>query len=489
VSVQTPVYLYNQRQLVVLLESNSLSGTSWRFEKVYSKTLTINRGVNNVLEFQFINQNQKPVNITGRAVTCRILNQTGSVILLQKTLTPVFPVTGIAKLELSAGEILDIEPQQCYYSLEISQVAGYVSGVTVLQPGTGYISVPTVSLTGGGGMGATATAVLNSTGGIASIVVASPGAGYIIPPTVTITGGGGSGATAKAVTKDSDNPSAPVFVDDNAGARGIVNIVNSILPGHVPAQTITIPSHIPPTPNDHANGKVYYSSVINTTNADAFTIQALFNEFTGNVQVQGSTLQDFSIYYDIGAPDVLSNSGVLSNVAILNAPAPAGNAVVGQGYGYFTCDINSKLRIANSVTVSGTPADPNVYANIGTNIPYSSPEVYYVTSTNGANTFTLSTENPFTQSTTPTPVSTTPGVTKVPNSNIGLTFTINGFTGARGYQVDGFHPFVRLKITNLGTNQYIEYLDNRSNGGSTTVYYSGDVTDVLSRTTRPPLRP
>jgi hypothetical protein len=33
----------------------------------------------------------------------------------------------------------------------------------------------------------------------------------------------------------------PVFVDQNAGARGVMNIVNSVLPSFVPSYEITIP--------------------------------------------------------------------------------------------------------------------------------------------------------------------------------------------------------------------------------------------------------
>ena len=82
-SAQTQVYLFNQRQLVVLVERNPLVATR-RYEKVYSKNLTISRGVDNILEFAFVNQDQKPVNITGKEITCRIINADGTKILLQK---------------------------------------------------------------------------------------------------------------------------------------------------------------------------------------------------------------------------------------------------------------------------------------------------------------------------------------------------------------------------------------------------------------------
>lgn len=213
-SSQTPVYLYNQRQWVVLLETTA--NANRRYEKVYAKDLTLNRGVDNIIEFSFINQEQKPVNILGKEITCRILNAAGDSILLQKALTPILPVTGITSLQLSAAEIENIESQKCYYSLEIP-VGAF---------------------------------------------------------------------------------DYPVFVDDNAGARGVINIVNSVLPSFVAAREVTIPSH--PKPKSGLS-RTYYSSIIKTKESSVVTIQRWFDNFTGTCQFEGSTVQDFSTFYTINA--------------------------------------------------------------------------------------------------------------------------------------------------------------------------------------------
>ncbi|EDY80836.1 hypothetical protein VDG1235_453 [Verrucomicrobiia bacterium DG1235] len=68
--------------------------------------------------------------------------------------------------------------------------------VTVTNGGTGYTAAPTVSFGGGGGTGASATAVLSA--GVSTITVTDGGSGYASAPTVTITGDG-SGASATAV--------------------------------------------------------------------------------------------------------------------------------------------------------------------------------------------------------------------------------------------------------------------------------------------------
>ena len=65
-------------------------------------------------------------------------------------------------------------------------------------PGSGYTGVPTIGFTGGGGTGATATAIVQN-GGVIAITITNPGSGYTSAPTVTFTGGSpDTAATASA---------------------------------------------------------------------------------------------------------------------------------------------------------------------------------------------------------------------------------------------------------------------------------------------------
>lgn len=75
--------------------------------------------------------------------------------------------------------------------------AGITTTITVTSGGSGYLSIPDVEITGGGGTGATAVAVLTGQV-VTSIVVTGVGSGYTSVPTVTITGKSGAGATATA---------------------------------------------------------------------------------------------------------------------------------------------------------------------------------------------------------------------------------------------------------------------------------------------------
>jgi autotransporter-associated beta strand protein len=71
------------------------------------------------------------------------------------------------------------------------------SSVAAITSPTAGLNGPTISITGGGGAGATATANLGVTG--TSFAIVSGTETYSVAPTVTISGGGGSGATATAV--------------------------------------------------------------------------------------------------------------------------------------------------------------------------------------------------------------------------------------------------------------------------------------------------
>ena len=186
---------------------------------VYSKPMTLHKGVDNQLQFQFLNQEQKPVDITGKEITCRILNYEGNQVLLQKALTLQLPVTGICALIVNAADIEDIDPQKAYYSLEIP---------------VGEFDYP-------------------------------------------------------------------VFVDQNAGARGVMNIVNSVLPSFIPSYTVSIPTgqpfpNINPNANANSNSQTYYSSVISTDDNPILTFQTQYDQYYGNVIIEGSTIVDGDWY-------------------------------------------------------------------------------------------------------------------------------------------------------------------------------------------------
>ncbi|EPM1332579.1 hypothetical protein J9A67_17435 [Klebsiella pneumoniae] len=78
---------------------------------------------------------------------------------------------------------------------DIAFGGGRLQSISVTAGGSGYTTAPTVTISGGGGTGALATATVSG-GAVTKISVLYKGFGYTTAPTVTISGGGGTGATA-----------------------------------------------------------------------------------------------------------------------------------------------------------------------------------------------------------------------------------------------------------------------------------------------------
>jgi hypothetical protein len=113
----TTAYLYQQIARVLLIDTSGGYFTA-RYDPVYAKTLTINKGVDNVLLFEFINQDQKPVNITGSSFVFRLVNQAGDRLLLTKSMEVLSASTGRVKVVLETDETVNIESQPASYSIQ-----------------------------------------------------------------------------------------------------------------------------------------------------------------------------------------------------------------------------------------------------------------------------------------------------------------------------------------------------------------------------------
>lgn len=209
----TSVNYFIPRQTVVLYSGAS----NRRYQTVYSRNLKIHKGVDNKLQFQFLNQDQKPVNITGKTLTCRLMSYDGSEVLLQKALTPLLPLTGIATLDVTMNETLSIDSALCYYSLTI--------------------------------------------------------------PDSTF--------------------EFPVFVDDNSGGRGVIEVLDSTFPKYVKSTSLGLMPHSQPTSELPVT---YYSETFVSRDADKYTVQIGYTDFIGTSKIQGSVTGASGEWYDITEP-------------------------------------------------------------------------------------------------------------------------------------------------------------------------------------------
>ena len=218
----TTAYLYQQIQSVILVD---ISGAYFdrRWEPVYAKNLKLNLGVDNVILFQFQNQDQKPVNITGSTFTFRLISQNGQDLLFSKELVSLNNNLGRAKITITAEESTYFQAQPASWSLQVS-----------------------------------------------------------------------SGVLNQAVS-----------TDDYSGARGTIDIVNSVFPAFNASQILTIPSQAP-------DSSVYYSSTVTTDGSALTTFQLDTVQYTGTIAVQGATDATANTveWYDIPFEDLKTNDTV-----------------------------------------------------------------------------------------------------------------------------------------------------------------------------------
>ena len=238
-----------------------------------------------------------------------------------------------------------------------------------------FAAAPTVTLVGGSlpTTGATAGAVsLNTSGGVTAIaapVGAAQGTGYVIPPVVTITGGGGSGATAVAVLTGDKVTS---FQITNAGTGYAATPTITLAGGGAPTTAASVTSNINSageitgfTVANGGGGLLPYNSAfaprIDITGATTTSI----TETTGVLRVSGTT--------SISSPgNALLFRGNDFNAVVLNNST--GGAVVN--------DVNNLTISGNSGGAVIARAGASGTGTIGTavtNAPASIASAYQLT--------------------------------------------------------------------------------------------------------------
>jgi hypothetical protein len=242
----TTVYLYQQITRVLLVDTSGGYFTM-RYDPVYAKQLTLNKGVDNVLLFEFINQDQKPVNITGSGFVFRLISQDGSELLLSKDMEVLSASTGRVKVVLNTEDTINLLAQPASYSIQ--RTAG------------NYVQA--------------------------------------------------------------------VYVDDNSGARGDANIVDSVFPQFQNSTDLTIPTIYGPTswPQNPPNGwpdwaltpqplnylqqTEFYSSQIPTNGSSLTTIKMELTHYTGTIKAQGAEDYESPWYNVTDSVQYLDHTGII----------------------------------------------------------------------------------------------------------------------------------------------------------------------------------
>lgn len=117
------VYLY-QNNLDVFTTSTD-SWTAERYRRVYNRNLKIYRDVDNNLDFQVRNSDQKKLNLTGSYLVFNIINRDTNSLIFQKDCTPVDPSLGRYQITITQKELFDIERGFYDYTL-VKEIRTYI---------------------------------------------------------------------------------------------------------------------------------------------------------------------------------------------------------------------------------------------------------------------------------------------------------------------------------------------------------------------------
>lgn len=146
-----------------------------------------------------------------------------------------FSNSGVQLDQWKNERILIVDAAKGYFSWDatsLKRIDGSVISMAVTAAGSGYTGVPTVTINGGSGTGATATAIVGITGATA---VTAGGAGYLVGDILTISGGtsttaakvvvstiGGGGAVTAVAISVAGNytvpPASPAATTGGTGA-------------------------------------------------------------------------------------------------------------------------------------------------------------------------------------------------------------------------------------------------------------------------------
>jgi len=110
----TPRYLVKNRTLVISNEVSFLT----EYQQVYQRELQVYRGIDNVLEFQVLNADQKPVPLTGKQLVFVAFDEKKQKII-EHLATILIANKGLASVTVTENDILNVKQQYLHYNLYV----------------------------------------------------------------------------------------------------------------------------------------------------------------------------------------------------------------------------------------------------------------------------------------------------------------------------------------------------------------------------------
>lgn len=148
-------YIYDN---VILVQYDNDPTIQQRNRVVYTPTLEIYKGIDNVLKVKVQNADQKPINITGYALTFNMVDDyvyANANVVLSANVTIVNANAGLGTVTISSLDMVQLDREQYTYNIKIrsgsSNVAAYVddnygAAGQIMVSSAAYPVAPPVSL-------------------------------------------------------------------------------------------------------------------------------------------------------------------------------------------------------------------------------------------------------------------------------------------------------------------------------------------------------
>ena len=147
-----PVYLYVNKLDVFTTPTDTWS--TERYRRVYNRNLKIFRGVDNRIDIQVRNSDQKASNIAGSTLVFNLVSQDTKDLVLQKDFTGMDLATGKVTIIVTADELLDLDIGFYNYSIvkevrsTVDSTDYVVNSKMPLYMDSQYATVGTLEITG-----------------------------------------------------------------------------------------------------------------------------------------------------------------------------------------------------------------------------------------------------------------------------------------------------------------------------------------------------
>ncbi len=218
-----------------------------------------------------------------------------------------------------------------------------ITSIALSGNGAGYLVAPTVTISGGGGSGATAIANISSGGVLTGITITNPGVNYSGTPTVTLSGGSPTtAATIGTITTLANVSGGLTVVDSSGSGLGVVTLsaANTFSgPTAVNSGTLNLANALALQNSTLTTGGITFDQSV-TGSPPTFTVGGLSG--SGNLVLQNNASSPVAVTLNVGN----------SNTPTTFSGGTSGSGTLAKiGTGTFTLNNTSSLNAATQVNV------------------------------------------------------------------------------------------------------------------------------------------